>query len=247
MQQLLTDLRAHDVEIVTIGQYLRPSLKHHPLVRFWTPDEFAELKEFGLALGFQPRGERPAGAQLVPRPRTGGGGERGVSAGVLEYLWLGRVPYGDAWVLQGHLAAARARGDIGDVVLLVEHPPVYTMGRNGSPAHVPAAAPTTCAPWVPSTSTWTVAGSVTFHGPGQLVAYPILADRRCLPDGVRPRAGRRRSPTSARSRRRSSRRSAHTTSSPPGGRRTRGSGWASRSSRRSASSWHRVSPPTGRR
>jgi lipoyl synthase len=49
---LLEDLRAHDVEIVTIGQYLRPSLKHHPLIRFRTPDEFAELKEFGLALGF---------------------------------------------------------------------------------------------------------------------------------------------------------------------------------------------------
>ncbi len=52
VKQLLTDLRAHDVEIVTIGQYLRPSLKHHPLVRYWTPDEFAELKSFGLALGF---------------------------------------------------------------------------------------------------------------------------------------------------------------------------------------------------
>ena len=52
VKRLLADLRAHDVEIVTIGQYLRPSLKHHPLVRFWTPDEFAELKQFGLALGF---------------------------------------------------------------------------------------------------------------------------------------------------------------------------------------------------
>jgi lipoic acid synthetase len=49
---LLDDLHAHDVEIVTIGQYLRPSLKHHPLIRFWTPAEFAELKAHGLALGF---------------------------------------------------------------------------------------------------------------------------------------------------------------------------------------------------
>ncbi len=52
VKQLLRDLRAHDVEIVTIGQYLRPSLKHHPLIRFWTPAEFAALKEYGLALGF---------------------------------------------------------------------------------------------------------------------------------------------------------------------------------------------------
>ena len=52
VKELLRDMRAHDVEIVTIGQYLRPSLKHHPLIRFWTPDEFAELKDYGKSLGF---------------------------------------------------------------------------------------------------------------------------------------------------------------------------------------------------
>ena len=53
VKDLLRDLRAHDVEVVTIGQYLRPSLKHHPIIRFWHPDEFAELKEFGMGLGFR--------------------------------------------------------------------------------------------------------------------------------------------------------------------------------------------------
>ncbi|MFN2582635.1 MAG: lipoyl synthase [Candidatus Dormibacteria bacterium] len=52
VKELLDEMRAHDVEIVTIGQYLRPSLKHHPLIRYWHPDEFAELKEYGLRLGF---------------------------------------------------------------------------------------------------------------------------------------------------------------------------------------------------
>ncbi|HKR98640.1 MAG TPA: lipoyl synthase [Candidatus Dormibacteraeota bacterium] len=52
VQELLRDMRSHDVEIITIGQYLRPTLKHHPLIRFWHPDEFAALKEFGLSLGF---------------------------------------------------------------------------------------------------------------------------------------------------------------------------------------------------
>jgi lipoic acid synthetase len=52
VHQLLRDLREHQVEIVTIGQYLRPSLKHHPLIRFWHPDEFAELRAYGLDLGF---------------------------------------------------------------------------------------------------------------------------------------------------------------------------------------------------
>jgi lipoic acid synthetase len=49
---LLRDLRRHRVEIVTIGQYLRPSLKHHPLIRFWHPDEFAALRSYAMALGF---------------------------------------------------------------------------------------------------------------------------------------------------------------------------------------------------
>jgi lipoic acid synthetase len=52
VKALLREMRAHDVEIITIGQYLRPSLKHHPLIRYWHPDEFAELKQFGLSLGF---------------------------------------------------------------------------------------------------------------------------------------------------------------------------------------------------
>jgi lipoic acid synthetase len=49
---LLRDLRDHRVDIVTIGQYLRPTVKHHPLIRFWHPDEFAALRAYGLSLGF---------------------------------------------------------------------------------------------------------------------------------------------------------------------------------------------------
>jgi len=53
VRELLTMMRDHDIEIVTIGQYLRPSLKHHPLIRFVPPEEFAELREFGMGLGFE--------------------------------------------------------------------------------------------------------------------------------------------------------------------------------------------------
>ncbi len=53
VKELLEQMRAHDIEIITIGQYLRPSLKHHPLIRYWHPDEFAELKAYGRALGFK--------------------------------------------------------------------------------------------------------------------------------------------------------------------------------------------------
>jgi lipoate synthase len=52
VQDTLRDLRAHDVDMITIGQYLQPSPAHHPLMRYWTPEEFKELEEFGYALGF---------------------------------------------------------------------------------------------------------------------------------------------------------------------------------------------------
>lgn len=48
----LRDLRAHDVDMVTLGQYLQPTQHHHPVIRYWTPDEFDELAELGERLGF---------------------------------------------------------------------------------------------------------------------------------------------------------------------------------------------------
>ena len=52
VQGTLRDLRAHDVDMVTIGQYLQPSAHHHPVLRYWTPDEFKALEDYGMALGF---------------------------------------------------------------------------------------------------------------------------------------------------------------------------------------------------
>jgi len=48
----LNDLRVHDVDMVTIGQYLQPTPHHHPVLRYWTPDEFDALAKYGHALGF---------------------------------------------------------------------------------------------------------------------------------------------------------------------------------------------------
>ena len=48
----LKDLRAHDVDLVTIGQYLQPTAHHHPVLRYWTPAEFDELAEMAMAMGF---------------------------------------------------------------------------------------------------------------------------------------------------------------------------------------------------
>jgi lipoic acid synthetase len=48
----LSDLRAHDVDMLTVGQYLQPSVHHHPVLRYWTPDEFAAIERIGRGLGF---------------------------------------------------------------------------------------------------------------------------------------------------------------------------------------------------
>jgi len=48
----LRDLRAHDVDMITIGQYLQPTAHHHPVMRYWTPEEFKSLEQFGYSLGF---------------------------------------------------------------------------------------------------------------------------------------------------------------------------------------------------
>ena len=52
VEETLRDLRAHDVDMITIGQYLQPSPHHHPVMRYWTPDEYRHFEEFGMALGF---------------------------------------------------------------------------------------------------------------------------------------------------------------------------------------------------
>jgi lipoyl synthase len=52
VQETLRDLRAHDVDMITVGQYLQPTAHHHPVMRYWTPEEFAEIESFGNQLGF---------------------------------------------------------------------------------------------------------------------------------------------------------------------------------------------------
>ena len=90
-------------------------------------------------------------------------------------LWIvrpGTVPYRRAWAWQRALDKRRAAGDIPDTVLLLEHPHVYTIGRRGSDTDVLADAA-----WLAANGAEVVrsdrGGQVTYHGPGQLVGYPV--------------------------------------------------------------------------
>jgi lipoyl(octanoyl) transferase len=85
----------------------------------------------------------------------------------------GTVPYEEAWKLQRELAARRQRGEIADVLLLLEHPPVYTRGRRSKPEELPMGAAWYEAQGIEVLNT-DRGGLVTYHGPGQLVAYPIV-------------------------------------------------------------------------
>jgi lipoyl(octanoyl) transferase len=85
----------------------------------------------------------------------------------LTVAWLGRIDYLPALELQNCLVSARLRDDIGDILLLLEHPHVFTLGRGAderfvlNPADIPV---------------YRVSrgGQVTYHGPGQLIGYPIV-------------------------------------------------------------------------
>jgi lipoyl(octanoyl) transferase len=92
----------------------------------------------------------------------------------LYVQWLGRMAYREAWDLQKRLAAARADGEIVDQLLLLEHPAVLTLGKHADDAHV-LASPAELARRGIEVVRVERGGEVTYHGPGQLVAYPIIA------------------------------------------------------------------------
>jgi len=91
----------------------------------------------------------------------------------LEIRQLGRVPYAEAWELQRQLAEQRKRGEISDQLLLLEHPHVLTLGRNGHLENV-LAPPDRLRELGIDYFEIDRGGDITYHGPGQIVGYPII-------------------------------------------------------------------------
>ena len=106
----------------------------------------------------------------------------------IHLLHLGRVPYAEGLDVQARVIAARKRGTIGDTLLLLEHPPVITLGRNASRANVIASDEFLASRGVELYET-NRGGDVTYHGPGQLVGYPIVDLRGPFPNKRGPHLG----------------------------------------------------------
>lgn len=106
---------------------------------------------------------------------------------------LGVVDYAQAWELQKRLVAARAEGRIEDVLLLLEHPHTYTLGRSGKIEHLLMSEAERQSRGV--TVHWVDrGGDITYHGPGQLVGYPIISVGSHTVHGVESSTGRDRIP-----------------------------------------------------
>jgi lipoyl(octanoyl) transferase len=104
---------------------------------------------------------------------------------MIQYLYLGRVGYDEGLRLQAEMAELRLQGRVENVLLLLEHPPVLTLGRNANRANILASDELLASRGV-TLHEINRGGDVTYHGPGQLVGYPIF-DLRSLRN---PKGGR---------------------------------------------------------
>jgi lipoyl(octanoyl) transferase len=106
----------------------------------------------------------------------------------INLLTLGRVPYAEALAIQRQVIAARKQNLIGDTLLLLEHPPVLTLGRNAHRSNVLVSDDLLAQRGV-ELHEINRGGDVTYHGPGQLIGYPILDLRGDLPGKKGPHLG----------------------------------------------------------
>ena len=92
-----------------------------------------------------------------------------IATNIIDILDLGLSPFKEVWDLQKELVKKRQNGQIKDTLILAEHEPVYTLGKNADENHILQHTPR-------NVKTYQIerGGDVTFHGPGQLVGYPIL-------------------------------------------------------------------------
>jgi lipoyl synthase len=177
IEATLADLAAAGVDIVTLGQYLRPTLNHLPVERFVTPQEFDRYRERALALGFLECVAGPLvrssyrAEQALDRNNAGLdnralNGARAAAPPRVVVRRLGRVQYEPTWRAMQRFTAERS-ATTPDEIWFLEHPPVFTLGVNASRTHL-------LAPGDIPVVQIDRGGQVTYHGPGQLVVYALV-------------------------------------------------------------------------
>ncbi len=185
--QCMDDLRAANVDLLTLGQYLRPTMHHLPVQRFVTPAEFDKYRQWALAKGFRECVSGPLVRSSYRAEQALNGNNAGIKLGtdlfdddnqqlsssnksVPIVKWLGRVEYEPTWREMQRITDTRDE-KTPDEIWLLEHPPVFTLGLNADAGHVLAAGD------IPVVKI-DRGGQVTYHGPGQLVVYPLIDIRR---------------------------------------------------------------------
>ena len=179
----MDDIRAAGVDILTLGQYLRPTPNHLPIERWVTPEEFERYREWALQKGFL---ECVSGPLVRSSYRAERRCERNNAGSASRRRHRPHRPLACAgWVASTtnrrgarcRRSPTRATRTTRDEIWFLEHPPVFTLGMNAKPEHV-------LAPGDIPVVQIDRGGQVTYHGPGQLVVYPLLDVRR-LGIGVR--------------------------------------------------------------
>jgi lipoic acid synthetase len=186
----MDDLRAANVDLLTLGQYLRPTVHHLEVQRFVTPAEFDQYREWALAKGFRECVAGPLVRSSYRAEQALAGNNAGLKNGdtphflakgdaprheetvpdTISVRYLGRVDYEPTWREMQRITDTRD-ANTPDEIWLLEHPPVFTLGLNADAAHVLAAGD------IPVVKI-DRGGQVTYHGPGQLVVYPLIDIRR---------------------------------------------------------------------
>ncbi|HLA71142.1 MAG TPA: lipoyl(octanoyl) transferase LipB, partial [Steroidobacteraceae bacterium] len=173
----MDDLRAANVDLLTLGQYLRPTRHHLEVQRFVTPVQFDEYRQWALAKGFRECVSGPLVRSSYRAEQALAGNNAGISnsgAGnpfpAPLVKWLGKVDYEPTWREMQRITDTRD-ANTPDEIWLLEHPPVFTLGLNADAGHVLGAGD------IPVIKI-DRGGQVTFHGPGQLVVYPLIDIRR---------------------------------------------------------------------
>ncbi len=178
--QCMDDLRAASVDLLTLGQYLRPTVHHLPVQRFVTPAEFDQYREWALAKGFRECVSGPLVRSSYRAEQALAGNNAGLRNGDSPHFqemgtvpivrWLGKVEYEPTWREMQRITDTRD-ASTPDEIWLLEHPPVFTLGLNADAGHV-------LAPGDIPVVKIDRGGQVTYHGPGQLVVYPLIDIRR---------------------------------------------------------------------